>query len=121
MNKLTFEKISQINMIHHMISKLSKILTFVFLFTITTGFIPIFALIGPGVTVISSGNVYKAGAQYFIDHTMKKKTGKSTLEHFSDEIKTQNKEFNMNEELRKLVEKRILETRAKLDLTKFNQ
>ena len=104
-----------------MFGKFIKILTFLFLFIITTGFIPIFSLIGPGVTVLSSGNIYKAGAQYFIDHTMKKKTGKSTLEHFSDEIKTQNKEFNMNEELRKLVERRILETKAKLDLTKFNQ
>ena len=59
-----------------MISKLSKILTFIFLFTITTGFIPIFALIGPGVTVISSGNVYKAGAQYLIDQNVKKKLAK---------------------------------------------
>ena len=52
---------------------------------------------------------------------MKKKTGKSTLKYFSDEIKTQDKEIDINEELRKLVERRILETRAKLDLTKFNQ
>jgi hypothetical protein len=36
-------------------------------------------------------------------------------------IKTQNKEVDINEELRKLVERRILETRAKLDLSKFNQ
>ena len=52
---------------------------------------------------------------------MKKKTGKSTLEYFSDEIKTQNREVDINEELRKLVERRIIETRAKLDLSKFNQ
>ena len=63
---------------------------------------------------------------------MKKKTGKNSLEYFRDEIKinnkeveikTQNKEIDIdiNEELRKLVERRILETRAKLDLTKFNQ
>jgi hypothetical protein len=43
------------------------------------------------------------------------------LEYLSDEIKTQNKEVDINEELRKLVERRILETRAKLDLSKFNQ
>ena len=104
-----------------MFSKFIKILTFLFLFIMTTGFIPIFSLIGPGVTVLSSGNIYKAGTQYLLDHNMKKKTGKSTLEYFSDEIKTQNKKIDMNEELRKLVERRILETRAKLDLTKFNQ
>jgi hypothetical protein len=56
-----------------------------------------------------------------MDHTLKKKTGKSTLEYFSSEIQTKKKEIDINEELRKLVEKRILETRAKLDLSKFNQ
>ena len=56
-----------------MFSKFIKILTFLFLFLITTGFIPIFSLIGPGVTVLSSGNIYKAGTQYLLDHTMKKK------------------------------------------------
>ena len=73
------------------------------------------------MTILSSGNIYKAGAQYMIDKTMKKKTGKSTLEYFSNDIQNNNKEIDINEELRKLVERRILETRAKLDLTKFNQ
>src|SRR6056300_1660951 len=104
-----------------MFSKFIKILTFIFLFIMTNKIIPIFSLIGPGVTVLFSGNIYKAGTQYLLDHTMKKKTGKSTLEYFSDEIKTQNKKIDMNEELRKLVERRILKNKAKLDLTKFNQ
>src|SRR6056300_1190430 len=103
-----------------MFSKFIKILTFFFLFIMTTGFIPIFSLIGPGVTVLSSGNIYKAGTQYLFDHTMKKKTGKKKLKNFSNKIK-KNKKIDMNKELRKLVERRILETRAKLDLTKFNQ
>jgi hypothetical protein len=115
-----------------MFSRFIKILTFLFLFIITTGFIPIFSLIGPGVTVLSSGNIYKASAQYLFNHSVKKKTGKNSLEYLRDEIKinnkevkikTQNKEIDIdiNEELKKLVERRILETRAKLDLTKFNQ
>ena len=73
------------------------------------------------MTIFSSGNVYKAGAQYMMDYTLKKKTGKSTLEYFSSEVQTKKKEIDINEELRKLVEKRILETRANLDLSKFNQ
>jgi hypothetical protein len=115
-----------------MFSNFIKILTLLFLFIITTGFIPIFSLIGPGATLVSSGNVYKASAQYLFNYSVKKKTGKNSLEYFQDEIKinnkeveikTQNKEIyiDINEELKKLVERRILETRAKLDLTKFNQ
>ncbi|MGL3828057.1 hypothetical protein [Candidatus Pelagibacter communis] len=104
-----------------MFSKFFKILAFLTLFIFTTGFIPILSLIGPGMTILSSGNIYKAGAQYMIDQTMKKKTGKSTLEYFTNDIQNKNNEIDINEELRKLVERRILETRAKLDLTKFNQ
>ena len=112
--------------------KFIKLLLFLFLFTLTTGFIPLFSLIGPGVTVISSGNVHKASVQYLFNQSVKKKTGKNSLEYFRDEIKINNKEveiktqnieidIDINEELKKLVERRILETRAKLDLTKFNQ
>ena len=104
-----------------MFSKFIKILAFLTLFIFTTGFIPIFSILGPGMTIFSSGNVYKAGAQYMMEHTLKKKTGKGTLEYFSSEIQAKKKEIDINEELRKLVEKRILETRAKLDLSKFNQ
>ena len=104
-----------------MFSKFIKILTFLFLFIMTTGFIPIFSLIGPGATVISSGNVYKASAQYLFNHSVEKKTGKNSLEYLRDEIKIKKKEKDFNQELRELVERRILETRAKLDLTKFNQ
>ena len=112
--------------------KFIKLLLFLFLFTLTTGFIPLLSLIGPGATVISSGNVYKASAQYLFNHSVKKKTGKNSLEYLRDEIKINNKEveiktrnkeidIDINEELKKLVKRRILETRAKLDLTKFNQ
>ena len=101
--------------------KLIKIITLLGLFLFTTGFVPVISLIGPGFTVLSSGNIYKAAAQFFIDQSVKKETGKNTLTYISDEIKMQKKEADLNKELRKLVEKRILETRAKLDLSKINQ
>ena len=102
-------------------SKSFRIIITILSFFFLTGFVPVLSLVGPGVTVITTGNVYKAAAQLIIDQGIKKKTGKSTLEYFRDEIKAQNREVDINEELRKLVERRILETRAKLDLSKFNQ
>ena len=101
--------------------KLIKIITLLGLFLFTTCFVPVISLIGPGFTVLSSGNIYKAAAQFFIDQSVKKETGKSTLNYITDEIKTKNIEKDFNQELRELVERRILETRAKLDLSKFNQ
>jgi hypothetical protein len=101
--------------------KLIKILTLLGLFLFTTGFVPVISFIGPGFTVLSSGNIYKAAAQFFIDQSVKKETGKSTLNYITDEINNKKIEKDFNQELRELVERRILETRAKLDLSKFNQ
>ena len=108
-------------MIPTMILKLFRITALLSLLIFTTGFIPLFSILGPGWTIFSSGNVYKATAQFLIDQSVKKETGKNTLAYIGDEIKTKKKEADFDKQLRNLVEKRILETRAKLDLTKINQ
>ena len=104
-----------------MINKFVKITIILISFIFLTGFIPLFSLVGPGMTILSSGNVYKAGMQYFIDQSVKKETGKNTLMFIGDEIKSKKKESDLNKKLRILVEKRILTTRAKLNLNKINQ
>jgi len=104
-----------------MIKRFVKITLVLISFIFLTGFIPIFSLIGPGMTIFSSGNLYKAGAQYLIDQSIKKETGKNTLMFIGDEIKSKKQESDFNKKLRQLVEKRILDTRAKLDLSKINQ
>ena len=108
-------------MIPPMLLKLFRITAFLSVFIFTTGFIPLFSILGPGWTIFSSGNVYKATAQFLIDQSVKKETGKNTLAYIGDEIKTKKKAADFDKQLRNLVERRILETRAKLDLTKINQ
>ena len=104
-----------------MINKFVKITVILVSFIFLTGFIPLFSLIGPGMTVLSSGNIYKAGAQYLIDQSVKKETGKNTLMYIGNEIKNKKQETDFNKKLRQLVEKRILDTRAKLNLNNINQ
>jgi len=104
-----------------MILKLFRITALLSAFIFTTAFIPLFSILGPGWTIFSSGNVYKATAQFLIDQSVKKETGKNTLAYIGDEIKTKKKEADFDKQFRNLVEKRILETRAKLDLSKINQ
>ena len=95
--------------------KLLKILTFIVSFFFLTGFVPFASIIGPGVTVLTSGNVYKATAQLMIDRSIKKKTGKDSLTLVKEEIDKKNQKNKFNDELRQLVEKRIKITRKKLD------
>ena len=108
-------------MIPSMILKLFRITALLSVFIFTTAFIPLFSILGPGWTIFSSGNVYKATTQFLIDQSVKKETGKNTFTYIGDEIKTKKKEADFDKQLRNLVERRILETRAKLDLSKINQ
>ena len=98
-----------------------KILMFIVSFFFLTGFLPVFSILGPGLTAFTSGNIYKAGAQYMINKKIEDATGKNSLTLVKEEIEEKQSEKNLNKELRKLVEKRINIARQKLDLQKINQ
>ena len=95
--------------------RLFKIFTILVSFLFLTGFTPFMSIIGPGVTVLTSGNIYKATAQFIIDQSIKKKTGKNSLTLVKEELDKKKNKNEFNEELRNLVEKRIKMTRKKLD------
>jgi len=95
--------------------RLFKIFTIIVSFLFLTGFTPFISILGPGVTVLTSGNVYKATAQFLIDQSIKKKTGKNSLTLVKEEFDKKKNKNEFNEELRNLVEKRIKMTRKKLE------
>ena len=98
--------------------RLFRILIIILSFFFLTGFLPILSFVGPGVTVLTTGNVYKASAQLVINQSIKKKTGKSPLNFVKDEMNKNKQKYQDNkfyEDLKQLVEKNIQITRAKLD------
>ena len=95
--------------------KFFKIFTILVSFLFLTGFTPFVSILGPGVTVLTSGNIYKATAQFIIDQSIKKKTGKNSLTLVKEELDKKKNKNEFNEELRNLVEKRIKMTRKKLE------
>ena len=95
--------------------RMFKIFTILVSFLFLTGFTPFISILGPGVTVITSGNIYKATAQFIIDQSIKKKTGKNSLTLVKEELDKKKNKNEFNEELRNLVEKRIKMTRKKLE------
>ena len=126
-----------------------KIVSILVSFVLTTGFLPFTALLGPGITVATSGNIYKAGAQFLIDQQIKNKTGKNSFAYVKEEVVKQNKkenfdadlielietrvkivhtkiakqneEYDSNKDFIQLVERRIKIVRKKLDIIKINQ
>ena len=99
-----------------MITRLFRILTIIISFFFFTGFVPILSFVGPSVTDLTSGNIYKASAQFIINKKIEKETGKNSLTlvktFVEDEIYKKN---SFDEDLRQLVEARIKMTRKKLD------
>ena len=100
--------------------KLFRILTIILSFFFLTGFVPILSFVAPSVTAVTSGNIYKASAQFIINQKIEKETGKNSImlikETFTrDEIDEKIQINSFNEDLRHLVETRIKITREKLD------
>ena len=104
-----------------MILKLLRIFTIILSFFFLTGFVSIFSVLGSGITAVTSGNLYKAGAQFIINQSIEKETGKNSLTFIKEEINKNlikdevKKNNSFDEDLRQLVEKRIKITRQKLE------
>ena len=79
-----------------------------------SGCIQTTSLLGPGVTIATTGNVIQAGFQYGANTAIKNETGKDVLTHIKDKVDEQNKEKRFHVELKRLIENRIETTRQKL-------
>jgi len=99
--------------------KLFRILTVILSFFFLTGFVPILSFVGPGVTALTSGNIYKASAQFIVNQRIEKETGKNSLtlikETLIEETDKKTYKNSFDEDLRQLVEKRVKMARQKLD------
>ena len=119
MNKLNIEIKYQITYGSIMKFRLFRVLTIILSFFFLTGFVPILSLVGPSVTAITSGNIYKASAQFIVNQHIEKKTGKNSLtlikETLVEEKDVKIKKNSFDEDLRQLVEARIKMTRQKLN------
>ena len=99
--------------------KLLRILTIILSFFFLTGFAPLFSLVGPSLTALTSGNIYKASVQFVVNQRIEKETGKNSLtlikETLVEETEKKIKKNSFDDDLRKLVETRIKMTRHKIE------
>jgi len=65
-----------------------------------TGCIQATALLGPGLTVATTGNIFQAGFQYGAHKVIKKDTGKDSYEHLRDFVKKQNKDLKKTDKIK---------------------
>ena len=120
MNKLNIVMKYQITYVSTMKNRLFRVSIIMLSYFFLTGFIPILSLVGPSVTALTSGNIYKASAQFMVNQHIEKETGKNSFALIketlvNEEIDKKIEKNSFDEDLRQLVETRIKMTRQKLD------
>ena len=93
--------------------KLFKILFILSFLIFLNGCLQTTALLGPGLTIATTGNVLQAGFQYGANTVIENETGKNTLEHFKSALDSQKKNKKFKEKFTNLVEKKFKLTRKK--------
>ena len=72
------------------------------------------AMLGPAITLASSGNVSQAGLTFFTNKAVEKETGMDTVAFVSNKIDEQNSKTKLKREFKNMVEINFLKTREKL-------
>ena len=93
-----------------------KIIFGLFVILVLNGCIQSTALLGPGITVASTGNIFQAGMQYGANTAIKNETGKDALTHVKDAVENDQKKKQFKKDFKELVEKRVLLARKKISV-----
>ena len=95
---------------------MKKILVFIVSGLILSGCAQSTAMLGPAITLASSGNVSQAGLTFVTNKAVEKETGMDTVSYVSNKIEEQNSKTKLKRELKNLVETNFVKTREKLIL-----
>ena len=93
--------------------KILNIFFVIFVLIFLSGCVQTTSLLGPGVTVATTGNVFQAGLQYGANTAIKNETGKDVFSHIKDKVDEKKEEKKFYAEFRFFLEKRINATRKK--------
>jgi len=72
------------------------------------------ALLGPSVTLATTGNAFQAGIQYGANTAIKNETGKDALTYVKDAVEQDQKQRKFNKDFKKMVENRVKIAREKI-------
>ena len=96
--------------------KIFKITFFSLSLVFLSGCFQTTALLGPGVTVATSGNVLQAGLQYGANTAVKNETGEYPLEYIKNSVEEKNNQKKFYVDFKNFFENRIQASRRKLSL-----
>ena len=94
--------------------KFKKIYLLVLISIFLSGCIQSTALLGPGVTIATTGNIMQAGFQYGANSAIKKETGKDALTHFKSALDEEQDSQKLDKKIRNFTQNKIDGVKKKL-------
>ena len=94
--------------------KFKKIYFLVLISVFLSGCIQSSALLGPGVTIATTGNIMQAGLQYGANTAIKNETGKDAITHLKDAVNEEQDNKKLEEKIRNIARNTIDKVKRKL-------
>ena len=94
--------------------KLKKIYLVVLISIFLTGCIQSTALLGPGITIATTGNIMQAGLQYGANTAIKKETGKDAFTHLKSALDEEQDSQKLNKKIKNFTQNTINRVKKKL-------
>ena len=96
--------------------KFKKIYFLVFISLLLSGCIQSTALLGPGVTIATTGNIMQAGLQYGANTAIKNETGKDALTHLKDIVDEEQDSQKLEKKIKNIAKNTIDKVRKKFSI-----
>jgi len=93
---------------------IKRILIYIASTAILSGCAQSTAMLGPAITLASTGNVSQAGIAFFTNKVVEKETGMNTVSLVSSKIEQNSSKTRIRREFKELVETNFEKTRQKL-------
>ena len=96
--------------------KFKKIYFLVLISAFLSGCIQSAALLGPGVTIATTGNVMQAGLQYGSNSAIKKETGKDAITHLKNVVDGEQESQKLEKKIKNIAKNTINKIKKKLSI-----
>ena len=94
--------------------KFKKIYFLVLISVFLSGCVQSTALLGPSVTIATTGNIMQAGLQYGANTAIKNETGKDAITHLKEAVNEERDSQKLEEKLRNITKNTIDKVKRKL-------
>ena len=95
---------------------IKKIFIYIIALIVLSGCVQSSAMVGPALTIASTGNLSQAGLSYFTNRAVKEETGMDTVSYVSKKIGDKHSEKKLKRDFKTLVKSNFEKTRQKLKL-----